>query len=130
MEAEGQDELNIFNNIRSLGLHKVVTHAKNFPCANAILLIIRHIKLSKRYILNAKGKIITSFRAYDIVLDLDQVLGDPWSSLTYFGTSMACRRRSTRRSRDHGISAPFWVFFWDLGICNGNGMLAHGFTHV
>jgi hypothetical protein len=27
-----------------------------------------------------------------LVLALDQVLGDPWSSLTYFGTSTACRR--------------------------------------
>jgi hypothetical protein len=25
-----------------------------------------------------------------------------------------------------GVSTPFW----DLGICNGNGMSAHGFTHV
>jgi hypothetical protein len=49
------------------------------------------------------------------LLALDQVLGDPWSSLTYFGTSTACRRRSARRSRYRGISAPFWVLFgiWD-----------------
>jgi hypothetical protein len=25
---------------------------------------------------------------------------------------------------------PFLGPFWDLGICNGNGMSAHGFTHV
>jgi hypothetical protein len=31
---------------------------------------------------------------------------------------------------DHRISAHFWVLFGFLGICNGNGMSAHGFTHV
>jgi hypothetical protein len=50
-----------------------------------------------------------------IVLALDQVLGDPWSSLTYFGTSG---------------SRPFLGPFWDLGLCNGYGMLAHGLAHV
>jgi hypothetical protein len=30
-----------------------------------------------------------------MLLALDQVLGDPWSSLTYFGTLTACRRWST-----------------------------------
>ena len=25
---------------------------------------------------------------------------------------------------------PFLGLFWDMGICNGNGMLAHGFIHV
>jgi hypothetical protein len=25
---------------------------------------------------------------------------------------------------------PFLGPFWDMGICNENGMLAHGFTHV
>jgi hypothetical protein len=30
------------------------------------------------------------------VLALDQVLGDPWSSLTYFGTLTTCRRQSAR----------------------------------
>jgi hypothetical protein len=49
------------------------------------------------------------------MLALDQVLGDPWLSLTYFGTSTACRRRIPRRSKDREISAPFWVLFeiWD-----------------
>jgi hypothetical protein len=49
------------------------------------------------------------------VLALDQVLRDLWSSLTYFGTSTACRRRSARKSRDHRILAPFWILFgiWD-----------------
>jgi hypothetical protein len=46
--------------------------------------------------------------------------------LTDFGTSIACQRRSRRRSVDHRISAPFGF----LGICNGIGMSAHGFTHV
>jgi hypothetical protein len=64
------------------------------------------------------------------LLALDQVLGDPWSSLTYFGTSTACRRWSTRRSRDHGISAPFWVLFGIWDYVTGMGMSAHGFTHV
>jgi hypothetical protein len=36
-------------------------------------------------------------------------------NLTYFGTSTACRRQSTRQSKDRGISAPFWVLLgiWD-----------------
>jgi hypothetical protein len=50
--------------------------------------------------------------------------------LTYFGTSTAYRRRSTRQSGDHGISAHFWILFGFLGIYNENGMSAHGFTHV
>jgi hypothetical protein len=44
-------------------------------------------------------------------LALDQVLGDPWSSLTYFGTSTTCQRWSARRSKYRGISTPFWVLF-------------------
>jgi hypothetical protein len=55
------------------------------------------------------------------LLALDQVLGDPWSCLTYFGTSTACQRWSTRRSRDHGISGPFLGPFWDLGYVMGMG---------
>jgi hypothetical protein len=43
------------------------------------------------------------------LLALDQVLGDTWLGLTYFGTSTTCRRRSARRSGDRGISAPFRV---------------------
>jgi hypothetical protein len=36
-------------------------------------------------------------------------------------------RKTKRRSRDLG---PFLGPFWVLGICNGNGMSTHGFTHV
>jgi hypothetical protein len=38
--------------------------------------------------------------------------------LTYFGTSTACRRRSTRRSEDHRILTPF-LGFWEYVMGRG-----------
>jgi hypothetical protein len=35
--------------------------------------------------------------------------------------------KTKQRSRDLG---PLWVLFGFLGICNGKGMSAHGFTHA
>jgi hypothetical protein len=57
-----------------------------------------------------------------------------WEILGQVLPILGLRRPVEERAQDEaeiaGISAPFWVFFGDLGICNGNGMLAHGFTHV
>jgi hypothetical protein len=62
---------------------------------------------------------------------------DPWPSfgsflvmMTYFGTLKSYRRSSAIWRGDHGISTHFWILFGFLGICNGNGMSTHGFTHV
>jgi hypothetical protein len=56
-----------------------------------------------------------------IMIFLPEILGGCWpltkfweilgQCLTYFGTSTTYRRQITRRSRDRGISAPFWVIF-------------------
>ena len=63
------------------------------------------------------------------LLALDQVLGDPWSSLNIldFNGLSKVERKMKQRSWDLG---PFLGPFWDLGICNRYGMSAHGFTHV
>jgi hypothetical protein len=66
IEAEDEDELKVFRYIQKSRLHRVATHTTVFHCADAILWIIRHVDLDNRYILNAKGKPIASFRAYDI----------------------------------------------------------------
>jgi hypothetical protein len=42
--------------------------------------------------------------------------------------SLSKEEKKTKwRSRDID---PFLGPFWDMGICNGNGTLTHGFTHV
>jgi hypothetical protein len=55
---------------------------------------------------------------------------DPWSCLTYFGTSTVCQRRSASRSEDRGISTPCLGIFGFWAYVMGMGMSAHGFTHV
>jgi len=55
------------------------------------------------------------------LLALDQVLrilGHVWP---IFGTSIGCRRQSTRRSGHHEISTPFFRYFWVLDLCNEYG---------
>ena len=44
-----------------------------------------------------------------------------------FDSLSKMKRKMKQRSWDLG---PFLGPFWDLGICNGTGMSAHGFTHV
>jgi hypothetical protein len=44
-----------------------------------------------------------------------------------FDSLSKMERKMKQRSWDLD---PFLGPFWDLGICNGNGMSAHGFTHV
>jgi hypothetical protein len=66
IEAEYEDELKVFRYIRKSRLHRAKTHTMVFHCADAISWIIRHVDLDNRYILNAKGKPIKSFRSYDI----------------------------------------------------------------
>jgi hypothetical protein len=64
------------------------------------------------------------------LLALDQVLGDPWSKFDLFwdfDNLSKMKRKMKQRSWDLG---PFLGPFWDMGICNGNGMSTHGFTHV
>jgi hypothetical protein len=51
------------------------------------------------------------------LLALDQVLKDPWSSLTIldFDSLSKAERKTKQRSRDLDL---FLGPFWDLGICN------------
>jgi hypothetical protein len=51
------------------------------------------------------------------MLALDQVLRDPWSSLTIldFDSLSKVEHKTKQRSWDLG---PFLGPFWDLGICN------------
>jgi hypothetical protein len=62
------------------------------------------------------------------LLALDQVLGDPWSSLTYFGTSTACRRYRAQDEEEiagfrplFGSSFGIWEYVtgmecWTMGL--------------
>ena len=50
---------------------------------------------------------------FDVFLDFDNLSKE--------------ERKMKKRLRDLD---PFLGPFWDVGICNGNGMLSHGFTHV
>jgi hypothetical protein len=63
------------------------------------------------------------------VLALDQVLRDliKFDLFWDFDSLSKEERKTKKRSLDLDL---FLVPFWDLGICNGNGMSAHGFTHV
>ena len=61
VEADDQDELQIFNNIWRLQLHRVETHVAVLSYENAIVWILKHVDLENRYILNARGEPITSF---------------------------------------------------------------------
>jgi hypothetical protein len=63
------------------------------------------------------------------LLALHQVLRDlvKFDLLWDFDSLLKEERKMKQRSRDLN---PFLGPFWDLGICNGNGMSAHGLTHV
>jgi hypothetical protein len=66
VEAEDQDELQIFKNIQRSGLHRVASHVAVFPCVDAIVWILKHVDLENRYILNARGDPIASFQVVDL----------------------------------------------------------------
>jgi hypothetical protein len=64
------------------------------------------------------------------LLALDQVLGEPWSCLTIFGTSTGwskMERPGEARSQDLTLFAGFLGF---RVYVMGMGCQAHGFTHV
>jgi hypothetical protein len=63
---------------------------------------------------------------FDTLLALDQVLRDlvKFDLFWDFDNLSKEERKMKQRSRDLG---PFLGPFWDLGICNGYGMSAHGF---
>jgi hypothetical protein len=54
IDAEDQDELRIFKNIRKYGIHRVAAHIAVFPCVDVIAWILKHIDLGNRYICNAQ----------------------------------------------------------------------------
>jgi hypothetical protein len=60
---------------------------------------------------------------------LDQVLRDlvKFDLFWDFNSLSKEERKMKQILRD---LSPFLGTFWDLGICNGNGMSAHEFTHV
>jgi hypothetical protein len=60
------------------------------------------------------------------LLALDQVLGD--SCLC--GPILEFYSLSKEECKGKQISQISGPFFWFLGLCNGHGMSAHGFTHV
>jgi hypothetical protein len=62
------------------------------------------------------------------LLALDQVLGDSWSSLTILDFDNLSKVEHKTKQRSWDLD-PFLGPFRVLGLCNGNGMSAHGFTH-
>jgi len=66
VDAEDEDKLKVFKNIRKSGIHRVATHATVFSCFNAISLTLKHVYLKNMYICNAKGTPIASFQLTDL----------------------------------------------------------------
>jgi hypothetical protein len=66
VEAEEPDELQVFRNIRKLGIFRVATHPTVFPCADTISWILKNIDIDSRYVFNARKEPIASFRLDDL----------------------------------------------------------------
>jgi hypothetical protein len=66
IDAEDQDELRVFKNIRKSRIFKVAARAVVFPCVDAISWILKHIDLGNRHVCNARGEPITYFHPADL----------------------------------------------------------------
>jgi hypothetical protein len=64
------------------------------------------------------------------MLALDQVLGVSWSCSPTLGLRKHVEGGAHDEAEIIGSRPPFGPLFGFLGICNENGMSAHGFTHV